>query len=1268
MKRLPGILLLTFAALVVVIALLVSGLRLALPHLNNWREPILAKIEQVSGIPVEVSEIHASWQTFGPTLDIRDINVLLKDKGTLTIKRVTLALDIWQSLLHARWQFRDLTFYQLNAVTNTALSHNGETTDFEVSKLNDLFLRQFDHFDLRDSNISFLTLSGQRANLHIPHLTWLNGNKRHRAEGKISLSSFNGQHGLVNVRMDLRDQNGTLNSGKIWMQADDVDVKPWFGEWMRDNIKLNRARFSMAAWVNIKDGGLESADIWLQQGGAEWSGEKFRHELSVQSLLTHISKLGTGWQVQFPLSGLKLDNQSWSQGSMVLAWLPGNTKETAESAFSEGELRIRANQLTPDYLAPLLPLAETFAPKFVDVWRTLHPAGNIDSLALDIPLEKPETLRMKVQWHNLSWNQWKLLPGAQHVAGNIVGSLQNGRLNLNIHDARLPYEHVFRAPLEIAQGNATLRWQDDAQGLRIDGSNINVQANGVQAHGDFSYQHPEGDQPWLKILAGITATDGGQAWRYFPENLMGKSLVDYLSGAIKAGKAQNATLVYSGNPHFFPYLHNEGQFQVFVPLKDATFAFQPDWPALQHLDIDLDFRNDGLWMKAPKAILGGVTASNLDAVIPDYAKEKLFIDADINGAGESVGPYFKQTPLADTLGATLDELKLKGDVSARLHLAIPLDGEMTTAQGNVSLRNNTLSVVPLNSTLHHLTGEFSFKNGNLTSGPLQATWFNQPLTVDFTTQEQEKAYQVDINLNGNWQAASTGVLPDALSQSLKGSFGWKGNVGVTLPYRGDTTWQVDLTGDLKNVSSHLPVPAAKPAGESLPLVIKTKGDMHSFSLTGSLGQTTHFNSHWLLNKKLTLERAIWVSDSRSIPPLPENQMVELNLPPLDGAQWLAVLQAGTAEKVSHSVSFPDAVTLRTPSFQFAGQAWNNLNLVMHNATDSTVVDITGREINGKLTRRENTPWDVSLNYLYYNPVLSALKVDKTAENMLATTGNTIDFSQWPDLNIHCAECWLMGQKYGRINADLAIQGNTLTLTQGLIDTGFARLTASGEWVNQPGSERTSLKGVLSGKSLDEATGFFGVGTPLQGASFKTEYDLHWRNIPWRPDVASLNGIIKTKLGKGKIAELETGHAGQLLRLVSFDALLRKLRFDFSDTFGSGFYFDSIRSTAWIKDGTLHTDDTLVDGLEADIAMKGTVDLVNRQLNMEAAVAPEISATVGVATAFAVNPIVGAAVFAASKVLGPLWSKIALLRYQITGPIDKPRINEVLRQPRKTATQ
>lgn len=42
-----------------------------------------------------------------------------------------------------------------------------------------------------------------------------------------------------------------------------------------------------------------------------------------------------------------------------------------------------------------------------------------------------------------------------------------------------------------------------------------------------------------------------------------------------------------------------------VPLRNATFAFQPDWPALKNLNIELDFLNDGLWMRSIASIWAG---------------------------------------------------------------------------------------------------------------------------------------------------------------------------------------------------------------------------------------------------------------------------------------------------------------------------------------------------------------------------------------------------------------------------------------------------------------------------------------------------------------------------------------------------------------------------------------------------------------------------------------------------------------------------------------
>ncbi|EHH5024824.1 TPA: AsmA2 domain-containing protein YhdP [Escherichia coli] len=1266
MRRLPGILLLTGAALVVIAALLVSGLRIALPHLDAWRPEILNKIESATGMPVEASQLSASWQNFGPTLEAHDIRAELKDGGEFSVKRVTLALDVWQSLLHMRWQFRDLTFWQLRFRTNTPITSGGSDDSLEASHISDLFLRQFDHFDLRDSEVSFLTPSGQRAELAIPQLTWLNDPRRHRAEGQVSLSSLTGQHGVMQVRMDLRDDEGLLSNGRVWLQADDIDLKPWLGKWMQDNIALETAQFSLEGWMTIDKGDVTGGDVWLKQGGASWLGEKETHTLSVDNLTAHITRENPGWQFSIPDTRITMDGKPWPSGALTLAWIPEQDVGGKDNKRSD-ELRIRASNLELAGLEGIRPLAAKLSPALGDVWRSTQPSGKINTLALDIPLQAADKTRFQASWSDLAWKQWKLLPGAEHFSGTLSGSVENGLLTASMKQAKMPYETVFRAPLEIADGQATISWLNNDKGFQLDGRNIDVKAKAVHARGGFRYLQPANDEPWLGILAGISTDDGSQAWRYFPENLMGKDLVDYLSGAIQGGEADNATLVYGGNPQLFPYKHNEGQFEVLVPLRNAKFAFQPDWPALTNLDIELDFINDGLWMKTDGVNLGGVRASNLTAVIPDYSKEKLLIDADIKGPGKAVGPYFDETPLKDSLGATLQELQLDGDVNARLHLDIPLNGELVTAKGEVTLRNNSLFIKPLDSTLKNLSGKFSFINGDLQSEPLTASWFNQPLNVDFSTKEGAKAYQVAVNLNGNWQPAKTGVLPEAVNEALSGSVAWDGKVGIDLPYHAGATYNVELNGDLKNVSSHLPSPLAKPAGEPLPVNVKVDGNLNSFDLTGQAGADNHFNSRWLLGQKLTLDRAIWAADSKTLPPLPEQSGVELNMPPMNGAEWLALFQKGAAESVGGAASFPQHITLRTPMLSLGNQQWNNLSIVSQPTANGTQVEAQGREINATLAMRNNAPWLANIKYLYYNPSVAKTRGDSTPSSPFPTT-ERINFRGWPDAQIRCAECWFWGQKFGRIDSDITISGNTLTLTNGLIDAGFSRLTADGEWVNNPGNERTSLKGKLRGQKIDAAAEFFGVTTPIRQSSFNVDYDLHWRKAPWQPDEATLNGIIHTQLGKGEITEINTGHAGQLLRLLSVDALMRKLRFDFRDTFGEGFYFDSIRSTAWIKDGVMHTDDTLVDGLEADIAMKGSVNLVRRDLNMEAVVAPEISATVGVAAAFAVNPIVGAAVFAASKVLGPLWSKVSILRYHISGPLDDPQINEVLRQPRKEKAQ
>ncbi|CAK8743417.1 hypothetical protein SODG_006553 [Sodalis praecaptivus] len=76
MKRLPGILMAIGATLIVLVALTVSGLRLALPHLNSFRPQIVSVLNRAFDADIQLRQLHGSWQSFGPTLDIGGLTPL----------------------------------------------------------------------------------------------------------------------------------------------------------------------------------------------------------------------------------------------------------------------------------------------------------------------------------------------------------------------------------------------------------------------------------------------------------------------------------------------------------------------------------------------------------------------------------------------------------------------------------------------------------------------------------------------------------------------------------------------------------------------------------------------------------------------------------------------------------------------------------------------------------------------------------------------------------------------------------------------------------------------------------------------------------------------------------------------------------------------------------------------------------------------------------------------------------------------------------------
>ncbi|WP_029686267.1 AsmA2 domain-containing protein YhdP [Tatumella saanichensis] len=1265
MRRLTRILSLIAATIIVIIALLISGLRLLMPHMNAYRSEVLSVVSSLTGAQIQADQLRGRWENFGPAIEVRGLTSTLSDGTLLDIGHVRLALDVWQSLLHAQLQFRDLTFWQLHLNIPTLPSSSKEDhRSLGTQQLENLFLRRFDHFILRDSSIRFPSPSGQQIQFTVPQLTWFNEGSRHQAEGEVSLSSLTGQHGAAQVRLDLNDRQGAIDNGRIWLQAADIDARPWLGRWIKDNTSLKSASVSLTAWVNLKNGSLDSGDLMLSKGGAEWQQGQQSHQLQLNKLTAHLEKSGKGWALSFPLSAVSTDNVPWAPGYFAVYWQPQVTDPLQLAPNSD--IRLRASQLDLARLDPLIPLLAPLSPDLATQWQQLQPRGKVDALAVDYDLQHPQQSRFQTSWSDFRWQSDRQLPAISAVSGNGSGRLDQGQVSVSVGAQSVTMGDWFQAPLQVSAVSANVGWDIRDGNLLLTGDHISAEARSVAATGEFRYQQPQKGEPRLDILAGINVSDAGDAWRYFPHNLMGKELTDYLSGAVKGGTTRNATLLFAGDPHRFPFRQHDGMFQVSVPLRNATYAFQPDWPPLKNLDIDLNFVNDGLWMKAQKVALGNAQATTLTADIPDYRQEKLFINGDVRGTGSDIGHYFQQTPLAKSLGAALDEVQIKGQVGGHLNLDIPLNGKQVTATGNVAMNNNSLYIRPLKTTLTGLSGNFRYKNGDLDSDTLVGKWFGQPVSLNFTTREQSDDFAVDVGLEGNWSAAAVTQLPASLRSHLGGLLPWQGKVAITLPYHGEASYQVTVNGDAREVSSRLPSPLAKFAGTAFPFDVSVKGDLQHFMLTGHAGGDQAFSSRWLLSPQLRLDRGQWQSQTHSIPALPAEDSMVLNLPALQGEEWLSLFSGPKSEgnalrQNSSHFSLPGNIRLHTPALTLAGQRWNDLTVILSQLlSGESRITAQGKEIRGSLQIKPRQPWQLALDYLYYNPQWGG-KSSHPAQQM----PTVVNFSGWPALGFACRQCWLAGQNFGKIAGRLTPTGNKLVLTNGLVQAGQTRLTAQGEWEQLGDHARTALKGEIHSDNISQTTQWFGVSSPLAEAPVTLNYDLHWHNQPWQPDLPTLSGLLSFNAGKGVVTDVDTGAAGRILRLVSIDALLRKLRFDFSDSFNSkGFYFDSVKGTAWIENGVLRTDNSVMDGLEADIALSGKADLVQRTLDFDAAITPELSASVGVATAFVINPVVGVAVYAASKALGPLWSKIALLRYHIGGTLDTPEIKEVLRQTRR----
>ncbi|MGL5948192.1 MAG: YhdP family protein [Aeromonas sp.] len=651
--------------------------------------------------------------------------------------------------------------------------------------------------------------------------------------------------GRLRVQLDLHAATGLgapvweQARGQIYLAAEALDITPLVHFWP------GAAAAKTPRWQGQLNG-----QLWLEVRAGQWHsallalGDNVLSQAALGQLPARRYAL-SGGHIQWQRQG-----ENWqlaSHGVMLEAPSDPAAAPSSSSSLQTIPLTLQIDRRGEEVdghlpaidlaaLQPLLQLVASRWPQMGTLLARTAPHGQVRDVQVTHTAQQGWALSGRLQ--DVGLNAWQQVPGVARLNGNFWVSRQSAHMALQVHDEwLLPCVH-FKAPLALERLALTLdAWREPA-GWVLYGQQVALENADLTLNGQFRLELFA--QPFLALASQFKLKQAAHAQRYFPKLAMSRGLIDYLSAAIGQGESDTGALLWHGALGDFPYHDGSGIFQVFLPLRDARFTFFPGWPALSALALGLGFENDRMTLHSQGAQLGEASAagvvqlSDLVGEIAPLGAAPLHIAAKIAGPAPAISHYLANSPLRGSVGATLQEVVIGGDIQGTVDLTIPFSGAAVHASGVVDFKRNDVWLKRLGVPLSAVSGQLWYSHEATGFDDLQATLWQQPLTLSYRGQPSPAGYQVELGLKGQ---ARSGQLPAVVEQLgiLAGQTPWAGQVSLTLPSAAPFYFDAQLTSDLRGLALDLPAPLAKAAATAWPLRLGVRGRDGALSVQGQMG-------------------------------------------------------------------------------------------------------------------------------------------------------------------------------------------------------------------------------------------------------------------------------------------------------------------------------------------------------------------------------------------------------------------------------------------------
>ncbi|ABV89060.1 YhdP family protein [Shewanella pealeana] len=1259
------------AIILVLFALMVSLFRGLLPQLDQVRMELITFVEAEYGVEVDVGQLAAEWQAYGPALTVKNFVLPAQDNlpVTLLFERVHVKLDFWQTLITATPQIEDVIFDGVNIALDLdrlkALEPRDPDSKLQTDWLYQLLLEQLDRFSITDARFQLLSKEHDYRPIFIKDMKWRNTNDRHRGEGKLFLDQDASEVEQLALSVDVKGSGYRPESliGQAYLAARSLDIGEWASRQPNPFDTSKRLPLegvvNLQAWLGFSNRMFDGATVEFQPSWLEWFLNDEPQQFTIESGTLSWQPNQQGWLLASHDLNFSTNEQPWPKAQLL-------------ARQNEQGIDASLNQLELSRLLPLLPLIPGVELDGLNTWQSLKPAGKVTELRVhwDTLLEQPQ---VALNLDQISWQASGAIAGLKPVDASLIMSKDSLSFELPQQQYTIDFNGGFAAPLQFKGDALTgdFNFSDLALSLpkvHFSNSDLDIDA-GVRL--EFA------DAVHMALLANVDIHDVAKAHLYFPLKGMSKDLVTYLTGALKAGKTDDAIVVWHGAFSGYPYAQHDGIFQAGFTLAEAEFEFQDTWPAVDKLNLSALFENDAMDLWVNQGQLLDVKADGAYIGIPALGEKSLLtVKADLATKAEAANEVIQQSPLVDSVGATLDVVQIAGDITGQIDLSIPLyDGESEIIKGTVNFKDTPVYITEPGIQLEKLTGQIQFINDVVTGSDLNAIMYKQPLQLSFNSESMSQNYGVDVSLKGQWQLADLPAeLDNPLSEYYSGEVDWTGDLTLVfdpLGYRVQARVETDLVGAELN----LPAPFAKKPDEAKLLVAELIGDNKQASLGIKLDKQLEFwggfdadSGNALAHFDLLLGRLFKPGDQ-----LRKSQgHLQIDLDSTEFSPWLPIIQGFVSQSdvtklatddigQEKAAFFPPLASIDAEfnQFDFMGQPLEDMAFSAAPTEHAWRFDVTSKQFDGRIDFYPD--WANQGLKLVASKFHMAPKM--RSEENAHYKSDTI-MANLPPLAVDVDDFSLYGRSLGHLvlqgtPKDGSYQIQTVSLT-----TPNVKLKGTGDWDMSEGKNLTSFKLNLDATKFDYLSEQLGIDPGLKNAPTEVKAEISWTGAPYAFSLETLNGDVSFELGKGHLSEVSDKGA-RIFSLFSLDSLLRKLSLDFSDVFGKGLYFDSFHGTLKLDNGVVKTTDTEMKAVAGNMRVRGYTDLTTESLNYDIRFVPQLASSVPTVVLLSTGGwTFGLGAFALTKVLEPVIEVISEIRFRLTGTMSEPKLEELERKSKE----